>query len=79
MVVALFDLGRLGDGVDPWEYLTVLPHLLGQITVVNRQGGEWILLGNPGVFPLDTFGSLVCYNSTSSVTVALAWCWSSAG
>ena len=25
------------------------------------------------VFPLDTFDSLVCYNSTSSVIVALHW------
>ena len=44
--------------------------------VVNRQAGESMFIGHPGVFPLDTFGSLFCYDSASSVIVALAQCWS---
>ena len=47
--------------------VTILPGLLRQLMVVNRQAGEWMLLSHPGVFPLDIFGSLFCYNTASSV------------
>ena len=43
--------------------VTVLSGLLGQIMVVNSQAGDWMLLSHPGVFPLDTCRSPVCYNS----------------
>ena len=48
-----------------------LPGLLLQLTVVNRKAGDLICHIHPGVFPIDTFVSLFCYNRASSVIVAL--------